>query len=110
MVLCGVILCRRFCVVNGMCVMAVGDVRVVAGRLLVATSLVLSRFSVMAGCMLMVLRRFLVVFCAFFAHRRELFFCGFARVRDDRTSMVQSRNQSALQVTISPHWGMPVDT
>ena len=50
---------------------AVGDVGVVARRLLVATSLVLSRFSVMAGCMFMVLRRFLVVFCAFFTQGRE---------------------------------------
>jgi hypothetical protein len=72
MVLCGVILCRRFRMVSGMGVVAVGNVGVVARRLLVAASLVLSRFSVMAGCMFMVLRRFLVVFCAFFTHREGI--------------------------------------
>ena len=80
MVLCGVILCGRFRMVSGMYVVAMGNVGMVGRRFLVATSLVLGRFSVMAGCMFMVLRRFLVVFCAFFTQGREFGFCWSARV------------------------------
>ena len=66
--------------VSGMYVVAMGNVGMVGRRFLVATSLVLGRFSVMAGCMFMVLRRFLVVFCAFFTQGREFGFCWSARV------------------------------
>jgi hypothetical protein len=46
-------------------------------RFMVTACLVLGRFSVMAGCMFMMLRRFFVVFCALFTHQRELRIFGF---------------------------------
>jgi hypothetical protein len=48
----------------------------VSRRFLVTACLVPGGFFVMAGCMFVVLRRFFVMFCTFFTHRRELEFFG----------------------------------
>jgi len=70
MVLGGVIFSRLFRMVCSVQVVTVRDVGMVSRRFLVTACLVLGRFSVMAGCMFMMLRRFFVVFCTLFAHRR----------------------------------------
>ncbi len=66
--LCGVILCRLFRMVRSLYVVTMCDVGMMSRCFLVTACLVLGRFSVMAGCMLVVLRRFFVVFCALLAH------------------------------------------
>ena len=62
------ILSRLFRMVRSLDVVTMRDVGMMSRRFLVTACLVLGRFSVMAGCMLVVLRRFFVVFCALLAH------------------------------------------
>jgi hypothetical protein len=45
------------------------DVVMVSSRFFVTASLVPGGFSVMAGWIVIVLRRFFVVFCSFFSHK-----------------------------------------
>lgn len=60
----------RFCgMLSGMLVVAVGQVGMVRGFLVMTTLMMLGRLVVMAGCMCMVLRCVLVVLCRFLGHR-----------------------------------------
>lgn len=54
---------------DGMQVVAVRDMGMMACLFMATAAIVLGRFSVMSGGMFMVLRRFCMMFCTFFAHR-----------------------------------------
>jgi hypothetical protein len=72
MVLCGVILCRFFRMMNSMQMVSMCDVGMVSRRFLATACLVLSRFSVMSRGMFMMLGGLFVMFCAFFTHREGI--------------------------------------
>jgi hypothetical protein len=60
----------------------------VSRRFFLTACLVLGRFSVMAGCMFMVFRRFFVVFCTMFAH------CMFWKVEFKETDAQEGNNDN----------------
>jgi hypothetical protein len=51
---------------------AVRDVGMVSRRFLLTAGFVFGRFSVMTGCMFMMLRRSFVMFCTFFTHKERI--------------------------------------
>jgi hypothetical protein len=62
-------LCGFFRVVNGMQVMTMRDVGVMAGLFRVAACVMFGRFFMMPGRVFMMLSSFDMMFCAFFTHK-----------------------------------------
>jgi hypothetical protein len=63
-----VMLCGFFRMVSGMQVVTMRDVGMMPGLFMAPAGVVLGRFFVMAGRMLMVFRRFCMMLCALLAH------------------------------------------
>jgi hypothetical protein len=63
-----VMFCGFFCMVSGMQMVTMRNVGMMPGLFMAPADVVLGRFFVMAGRMFMVLRRLVMMFCAFLAH------------------------------------------